>query len=296
MVRKRYKKPYRAKRKKPFFKKRSFWLMISGLIILGGGCWFICFSPLFEVKIVNVSGDGADKSGEYQKIIEGLTEKKIAFLSSKSIFLFDLDKASKEILNKFPQIQNISIQRKFPAQIYASVQERKPAAVFHWRGEKYFLIDETGVIFEEVGQPDGFFEILKSDEPNDAKLGSRIFDTAFLVKILRFKADIENKMPVKISRGLVVTDERVNFTTTEGWEIFVNPQKDMDWQFTKLEAVVNDASFAQKRGNLEYVDLRFTRVYLKSKQAAQTIEVDPRPSKVQTEIKQTPVAPGAPLN
>ncbi|MCX6758310.1 MAG: FtsQ-type POTRA domain-containing protein [Candidatus Nealsonbacteria bacterium] len=245
---------------------------------------------------MNVSGDGADKSGEYQKIIEGLTEKKIAFLSSKSIFLFDLDKASKEILNKFPQIQNISIQRKFPAQIYASVQERKPAAVFHWRGEKYFLIDETGVIFEEVGQPDGFFEILKSDEPNDAKLGSRIFDTAFLVKILRFKADIENKMPVKISRGLVVTDERVNFTTTEGWEIFVNPQKDMDWQFTKLEAVVNDASFAQKRGNLEYVDLRFTRVYLKSKQAAQTIEVDPRPSKVQTEIKQTPVAPGAPLN
>jgi hypothetical protein len=48
----------------------------------------------------------------------------------------------------------------------------------------------------------------------------------------------------------------------------------MDWQFTKLEAVVKDASFADKSGNLEYIDLRFTRVYMKSKQAGAVYETE----------------------
>jgi hypothetical protein len=272
MVRKRYKRPYRAKRKKPFFKKRSFWTSLAFLCVLGGAGWFLCFSPVFEVKMVSVSGDGETKNGECQKILENLTEKKIGLLSSKSIFLFDLDKANREILEKFPQIQNISIQRKFPGEIYASVQERKPAAVFNWRQEKFFYIDETGVIFEETGGSDGLFMISRIDESGDAKTGTKIFDTAFLVKILRLKTDIEAKLPVTVSQGLVVTDERVNFKTAEGWEIFINPQKDLDWQFTKLEAVVGDASFAEKRNDLEYIDLRFTRVYLKLKKAAGAYE------------------------
>lgn len=242
-------------------------MSLAFLAILGGSGWFLCFSPVFEVKMVSVSGDGELKNSECQKLLEDLAEKKIGLMSSKSIFLFDLDKANKEILEKFPQIQNISIQRKFPGEIYASLQERKPAAVFDWRGQKFFNIDETGVIFEEAGGPDDFFIISRNNESEDVKLGSRVFDTAFLVKILRLKTDIESKLPVRVARGLVVTDERVNFKTTEGWEIFVNPQKDMDWQFAKLEAVVNEESFTEKRTDLEYIDLRFTRVYLKSRQA-----------------------------
>jgi cell division septal protein FtsQ len=296
MKKRRYKKPYRAKRKKPFFYSKSFWFFTFFLFLGGGLAWFLCFSPVFEVKMVEVSGDGKVNNGECQKIIEGMAEKRVAFLSSKSIFLFDLDRASREILSKFPQIQNINIQRKFPGEIYASLEERKPAATFNWRDSRYFSIDESGVIFEESRKTSDSFELKKNDESGDVKAGDKVFDSAFLVKILRFKADGENKLGLKFDQGLVVTDERVNFKTKEGWEIFINPQKDIDWQFTKLDAVVLDESFKTKRSELEYVDLRFTRVYLKTKQAAQTIEVDSQPGTAPAETNQTPVNPGAILN
>lgn len=247
---------------------------LAFLCLLGGAGWFVCFSPFFEVKMVSVSGDGQKKNDECEKILRDLAEKKVAFLSSKSIFLFDLDKANREILEKFPQIQNVKIERKFPGEIYASVQERKAAAIYAWRENKFYSIDETGVIFEEMLNADNSFTISKNEEPGDIKLGDRLFDTPFLVKILRFKTDMENRLSVKAGQAVVITDERVNFRSSDGWEIFINPQKDMDWQFTKLEAVVNDAGFAEKRENLEYVDLRFTRVYIKSRQSDVVYETE----------------------
>ncbi len=39
-------------------------------------------------------------------------------------------------------------------------------------------------------------------------------------------------------------------------------------QLIKLGAVINDQVFQSKRANLEYVDIRFTRVYLKEKTPA----------------------------
>ena len=159
-----------------------------------------------------------------------------------------------------------------------------------------FFLNITGVIFEESAAASDSFELKKNTESGDIKAGDKVFDSGFLVKIIRFKADAESKLGLKFGRGLVVTDERVNFMTKEGWEIFINPQKDMDWQFTKLEAVASDPTFKTKRNDLEYIDLRFTRVYLKTKQAAQTIEVDSQPGTAPAGTNQVPANPGAILN
>lgn len=301
MRRKRYKKPYRVKRKKPFFYKSSFWFFMAGSAFFAGILWLAFFSPIFDVKAVAVAGNQKTSAEECQKIIEQAVSNKLAFLESKSIFLFNLNKASKEIKEKFPQIQNISIKRKYPGEILASIQERQPVAIFSWRDEKYYFIDETGVIYDETGRSPEFLEIKKNDESEEIKLGSAVFDQQFLVKLLRMRANIENDAGISLERALAVTDERINYITKEGWEIYVNPQKDLDWQITKLKAVISDASFVAKRSSLEYIDLRFARVYLKQRQTApapaeQETKEENQETNNQSPAPQNLVDPSKPLN
>lgn len=301
MARRRYKKPYRAKKRKPFFYKPSFWLFAVFLTGMSGLAWLVCFSETFEVKTVKVLGSEKIAAGECRDIISKFTEKQIAFLPSKSILLFDAGKANKEILAKFPQIKDIKIERKFPGEILASVQEREPAAVLNWRDSQYFFIDETGVAYGEAESSEDFFTIKKNDQAEDIRLGSEAINAGLLVKILRFRASLENDLKIGLSQALAVTSERVNFKTDEGWEIFINPEKDLDWQIAKLQAVVNDPSFAAKRSNLEYLDLRFTRVYLKSRQTEDLSRLsqdkeNPEQSVSQNDRQTKPADPNKPLD
>ena len=50
----------------------------------------------------------------------------------------------------------------------------------------------------------------------------------------------------------------------EGWDIYLNMQKDIEWQITKIETVFLEELSQEKRENLLYIDVRFgDQVYLK---------------------------------
>ncbi|MFA6376373.1 MAG: hypothetical protein WCX69_03160, partial [Candidatus Paceibacterota bacterium] len=83
--------------------------------------------------------------------------------------------------------------------------------------------------------------------------------------ILRMRGDIMDSGGITAAAAIIATSERVNLQTSEGWYIYFNPLKGIDSQLSKLAAVLKDDSFKAKRANLEYVDIRFTRVYLKEK-------------------------------
>jgi hypothetical protein len=56
---------------------------------------------------------------------------------------------------------------------------------------------------------------------------------------------------------LIISEEELHFQTQDNWEIFINPQKDIDWQLTKLKEALEEAIPKEKVKNLEYIDLRF---------------------------------------
>jgi len=265
MTRRNYKKPHRAKKKKSLFAKAAFWRSAFFVVAIGGTVWLVCFSPALEVKEINVAGTEKINGEDCADFIQEEVNKKIAFFDSKSILLLNLDQTKKELMEKFPQIQDIKIERKFPSKIYASIEERRGVAVFVDGNQKKYLVDSDGITFEEVGQdvPD-LVQIIESRQ-QDLAVGSEAIKKDLLVNILRMKGDVQSVARIRVSAAVIATPERINLQTDEGWYIYFNPIKDVDSQLLKLGAVLADESFKAKRENLEYVDIRFTRVYLKEK-------------------------------
>ena len=72
-----------------------------------------------------------------------------------------------------------------------------------------------------------------------------------LSKILEINTELKN-LEILAKEVLIVSDDRLNVETQEDWEIYFNPKKDLNWQLTKLKAVLEE-NYLPK----EYIDLRF---------------------------------------
>jgi len=263
MPRRIYKKPHRAKKKKALLAKASFWKLFFGLGIVGGAVWCVCFSPALEVKEIKISGAEKVSDKDCAKMIEDEVNKKIALFDSKSILLFDMERTKKEILAKFPQVQDIKIERQFPSKISASVEERRGVAMVSGQSGAKYAVDIDGIAFEEVSSETGMIEI--SNPRQEISLGKLALSKDILNGILRIKGEAESSGGIRVAAAEIATPERVNILTEGGWYVYFNPLKDIDGQLAKFIAVMADDSFKAKAGNLEYVDVRFTRVYLKEK-------------------------------
>jgi len=224
--------------------------------------WLVCFSPAFEVKEIEIAGAQKIEKQEFVDIIEKELNKKIGLIDSKSILLFNLDQTKKELLARLPQAQDIKIEREFPSKIIASVVERRAAAIFNAEGKIYSL-DESGVAFEESVFADDLLEI--SGGNSQIAIGEVTVEKEVLIGILRVASEMRASTDIAVAAAIIASPERVNLRTEEGWYLYFNPRKDIDGQIVKFFAVLTGESFKAKRSNLEYVDVRFTRVYLKEK-------------------------------
>jgi len=244
---KRHRRPYRAKNKKSILRSKLFWRVVLGLVFAGVSFYFFFLSPIFQIKEINISGSPVFYE-EIKKLMDG-----------KNIFLVNLAVAKKEIPEKFPQIAKVSLKRKFPGSIIVQVEERKLAAVFS-QGDNLFFIDKEGVIFENATSGGDLPKIQKIDEDGprpDLKLGEKVLESNLVSSILDIESKLRGDFKIAAKEVLIVSGERLNVKTGEGWEIYFDPTKDLDWQATKLKAVLEQEISQDRRRNLQYIELRF---------------------------------------
>ena len=158
-IKKKFKKPYRIKKRKSIFRSRFFWYFVFVIFFCGGMLYFTLFSLTFQLKEIKISGNKEVSMEKIKQIIEEETDKKILFLSSKSIFLADLNEVQRILLETFPQIAEARFEKDFPGFITAEIEERKPVAIFY-QGEQRFLIDKEGIAFNFVSDADSSIKII----------------------------------------------------------------------------------------------------------------------------------------
>jgi len=263
---KKYRKPYRIKKKKSIFRNRFFWLGILILIVFIGLFYFLVFSSFFQIKEIKISGNSAfaEASADRQKIsveniqevIEKEIEQRVLFLPTKSIFLAGFPKIKAKISETFPQIAQINFKREFPDTLTVMIEERKPTAVFN-REDLYFFLDKEGIIFENTLAGGQLIKIKKAVKAKELKLGDRVLEKELISAILEIESKLENDLKIPIEEVLVVSDERINIKTSDGWEIYLNPKGDIEWQLTKLRVDLEEEIPQERRKDLEYIELRF---------------------------------------
>jgi len=253
---KKYRRSHRIKRKKSLFKNRFFWLGILTLVIVVAFFYLLFFSEIFQVKKVIITGEEKVSKEELKLLIEKKLEKKIFFFKTKSIFLVNLNEIKRDILNDFPQIAEIEINRGFPVALNVVVVERLGLA--SWcQGEVCFLLDNEGVIFEEMLSGMDLIKITDRQDRSSFILGEKVIEKTLLSQILETERKLKEDLKIQLQEVSIASEERLNIKTSEGWEIYLNPQKDIVWQLTKLEAALEEEIPPEKRKNLEYIELRF---------------------------------------
>ena len=265
-------KPLRFKRKKKrvsFLRSRLFWYITGILFFLTFLFYTVVLSPWLQIKEVHVTG--------VQEIPQ---ERLLAALDAKlwwnwfgaptnSILLFDIKGAEEKLSFVFPAILHVAIKRSLSRTLMVKIQEREQIGTWCLpseadKGSTCFAIDINGVPFKEV-QEQGKYVVF--DFKGEPTLGQELLTPSLVSTLLDFKERFQEAG--ELSRFLTTTfkigmQNEVQGVSEEGWRILLDLKENMDWQQTKLQLVLEQKIPVEKRGELEYIDLRFgDQAYIK---------------------------------
>jgi len=269
-------------------KSRFFWLSFLVLIIIGTLFYFLVLSSFFQIKEIKISGNEKVATNDIEKTIFNHLDRKIIFFNTKSILLADLKKADENVLKNFPQIFQTELKRKLFNTLMVNIKERQPVAVFcqacqsrfqqdldgqtdqpspYAEGldlgehdDDCFYIDKEGVIFKETLGDGSILKIKKTDRVDEA-LGKIIIEKEKITEILKINTELKNDFKILVEEALISGD-KLDIKTLDGWDIYFNLAKDLNWQITELKTILKEEVLPDKRKNLKYIDLRFDRVYI----------------------------------
>jgi len=122
--------------------------------------------------------------------------------------------------------------------------------------ENCFLLDQKAVIFERLLEESYLPRIEKLNNEKQFKLGEQVIGEDLVSKILKIFS-ILTELDVKAKKALIISNDRVNILTDENWDIYFDPQNDLNWQLAKLEALLKEQVPLENRSKLDYVELRF---------------------------------------
>jgi len=259
-MKKIHRKPYRIKKKKLFFHHQFFWLVTLILIIFGGIFYLICFHSFFQVRAIEISGNQRVATEDLQNLLAQKINQRILFFPSRSIFLTNINQIEKEIFRNFLQVKEVDLRREFPDTLSLEIRERKPIAIFCEEANCFF-VDQKGIIFEATTLQPNFVHLvcsaLAKERDQEISLGKKIINEEQLGKILEVNVKLKNELKIWPKEFLVFSERRFNVKTSEGWQIYFNFQEDLNWQLTKLRAVLEKEIPPERRKDLEYIDVRF---------------------------------------
>jgi len=265
--RKHIKPKIRSLKKKEFIKKSLisiFLFLFIAVMIL----YFILFFSKFQVQKVDILGDEKNKSQDIKNLVWLDINKKIFSLgvfdiSTKSIFMVDSKKIVKDILDKFPSIEDVKVQKKMPDKIVLNVKERKPFAIF-CQSDNCFFIDESGVIFEPLHNNiiKDMTIIQKDLDGKELFVGKNVIEKNIIDTIYKVQKDLKDNFQIDIKE--VFVSNYLIFKTSENWQIYFNSNSDVDLQITKMNILLRDEIPVSVRKNIQYIYLQYKdRAYYK---------------------------------
>jgi len=242
-----------------FFKNRIFWFLSLGIILILGLTYLFIFSEVFKIKEIEVLS-----SNEYLKT---RVEEIIAPELNKNILLLKSTKIKTQILDQFPEILELDFQKKIPHTLIVQVEEKKEIAVLCYEDyEKCLFINENGLMFKQVEKElinDDELMILLRESNENLNLRESFSLNNKIEDFLEIEKTLKNNFKIEIKNFIIISEKRLNVETEEGWEVYFNLGKDIKLQTTKLRVLLEKEISVEGRKDIEYIDLRFERIFYK---------------------------------
>jgi len=251
---KRYRKPHCYKKRKPVYYSPILWSAFFSLILLGSIFYLLVLASVFQVKEARITGLPDELQADLKISVQALIDGNVLSFPTRSILLLNVGKIEREMLQKFPYLASIDVRRDFPDYLKVEAIKREGLATFCQAGD-CFAIDGEGIIFEVGDSVKPRLNVLISADK--VNLASRVIDPLELSQLMEIDRFIEREAGVAIKEIQLVTDEKLIIETQEGWEIYLNPKGEVEWELIKLRALLTEKLSLEEREGLEWVELRF---------------------------------------
>ncbi len=255
------------KPKKSPFKMVWVWVSLLCLVVILAGLYFILFYPGFQLKSINVSGNNKVPTQNLQNIIS--TDSNTGLISllnikvvSKSIFLINKNKITKDILIKYPEIKSLTLNKSLPQTLTLHIEERRPFGIYCANGTTNnlcYLIDQNGVVFEQQFTLPADATIVRQNMATGLPVaGQKVLQTNIATTIYKIQQSLKNNLQINITDALITSPIRMDVDTGKNWKIYfdLSPNFDIDSQLKKLGLLLNGGLSADSMKNLRYIDLR----------------------------------------
>lgn len=246
-----------------------YWLVF--LFFLSGVVYLLFFSGLLSVTKINLSGlEELDQNQILREVQSRLNGQYWRVIPKNNLILIRTGIIKRDLINRFPKIEEVVVKRNFPSQINVFIKERKSVLVL-CSGENCYTVDEKGKTFMPFNREEASELIVLSDRSNKSlELNESVLSGDYLNYVLGTKDRLEREMDIQVKReyetpSLASADIRL--TTEEGWRIYFSKEITLDKELEMLQSVLSDKIGQDKKADLEYVDLRSdNKVYYKFKE------------------------------
>lgn len=267
----------KAIKRRRFLRSKFFCDFVLGLVFFIVLFYWMFFSSALKIKNIQVVSPPEIASQNIEQAIKQELNKKWLFVKKDSFFLVDTKAVKNKILLDFPLIGAIKIKKGLPATIFveaklriaeflwcfAPLEASKASSLMGFASSSCFLADQQGIIFAlqsaVLAQKD-LIEVF-SQKPT-----KKIFDAACSKNIANRIIEIQKLLSQDFGIGNIVFEEKTNsflIVKTRGWEIYFDSANDLSLDLTKLRLLLDKEITPEKRKNLQYIDLRFSKAYYK---------------------------------
>lgn len=243
-------------------------LLVALIVVpLGLLVWLVSATDLFRVQAVTVLDGQEHTITEVERLIE---EDLARVPAKRTIFLVQPEVIESHLLGALPQLRTVQVERKLPATLKVLLQEKNPTLLLLSNG-KYYLVDESGIPYEEAQLhtlPGIVLPAVKnSDKEARVTLGMPAVSAEFVAFVQHINEHLGESVDAKIAEIRIpsLAAREVHIILDSNWVIKLDVTRDPAEQLAVLGRIVREMLTDDERLTLKYIDLRIpNRVYYKT--------------------------------
>lgn len=227
-------------------------ILFTVLLAIGGISYLIFFSGGLKINTVQVYKDNSQVENDPLK-------NYFNSMIGQSIVFVNLEEATKKITDDNPQINNLSVKKRFPSSIRIDYTEFPVVANLLVSAEdlqqKYLINSEGRIVRKDIENPN--LPYLKMDTDKAFKNQDHVIDRDKLDYILKSSKAFEEKFGIKVFDVSYLKEAReIHLRTEKYFSVWLDMTQGYDKQFSKLKkALINLDIYNQP---LNYIDLRIS--------------------------------------
>ncbi len=252
------------RKKKPVVKTRGFWFVVFGVICAGGLAYFLLFSGFLSIKEIEINDVEGISKDDLTNLAKGELSSQVSFFNRNNILFSSVKNIEDKILSAYSVLESVTIKRQLPNALIIEAIKREPKLLWCYQdGAKCFLVDKNCLVFQEVWIGDWQNKILPVFVPGEPRnILDRVCSESEISQILKIQ-DTLNGHDIMIEKASKDEQGILLVSTVEGWRIYFDFSSDIDLCLVKLKLLLEKELIKGNRTNLEYIDLRFFKVYYK---------------------------------